>query len=155
MLRITLAVIHLIALVMGMSAIDVRARMLRRVRSDATALREAFAADTMWGIAALLWISTGLWRWIGGTEKAPSYYVSNHIFMAKMGFFVLILLLELWPMITLIRWRIQAGRGKLAPLEEIAPTASRIAIISRIQSLLLLFMLIAAVLMARGYGYSP
>lgn len=154
MLRITLAVLHLIALVMGMSAIDIRARYLRRLRADANALREAFLADAMWGIAALLWLSTGLWRWIDGTEKSPGYYANNHIFMAKMGLFVLILLLELWPMVTLIRWRIAVGKGRLPPVEEIAPAASRIAIVSRVQSLLLLAMLIAAVMAARGYGFT-
>ena len=155
MLRITLAVLHLIALVMGMSSIDIRARNLRRIRTDANALKEAFTADAMWGVAAFLWLSTGLWRWIAGTEKSPSYYANNHVFMAKMGFFVLIILLEIWPMITLIRWRIASKKGTLPPVEQIAPTASRIAIISRVQSLFLLFMLIAAVLMARGYGFSP
>lgn len=154
MLRITLAVLHLIALAIGMGAIDIRARNLRKLRTDDDALKDVFTADAMWGIAAILWASTGLWRWFAGTEKTPSYYVNNHIFLAKMGFFVLILLLELWPMITLIRWRLSAARGTLPSVEGLVPTANRIAMISRVQSLLLVAMLIAAVMMARGYGYT-
>lgn len=154
MLRVTLAVLHLIALAIGMGAIDIRARNLRKLRTDSDALKDAFAADAMWGIAAILWASTGLWRWFAGTEKAPSFYMNNHIFIAKMGLFVLVLLLELWPMITLIRWRLAAGRGTLGSVEQIAPVADRIAVISRVQSLLLVAMLIAAVMMARGYGLS-
>ena len=109
-------------------------------------------ADTMWAIAAVLWIGTGLWRWLGSTEKSASYYMQNHFFMGKMGFLVLILLLEIWPMVTLIRWRIAAGKGTFSVDEKVTSTAARIAGISRFQSLLLLLMLIFAVLMARGYG---
>ena len=155
MLRVTLAVLHLIALAIGMGAIDIRARNLRKLRTDSDALKDAFAADAMWGIAAILWATTGLWRWFAGTEKTPSYYMNNHIFIAKMGFFVAILLLEMWPMITLIKWRLAAGRGTLGPVDQIAPVADRIAIVSRIQFLLLIAMLVAAVMMARGYGLSP
>jgi putative membrane protein len=152
MLRISLAVLHLIALVIGMSAIDIRARNLRLLRTDYDALKDVFSADAMWGISAVIWASTGLWRWFAATEKATSYYMNNHIFMAKMGLFVLILLLELWPMITLIRWRMAASRGQITSVEHLVPTAKKIAVISRIQSVLLVAMLIAAVMMARGYG---
>lgn len=70
-----------------------------------------------------------------------------------MGLFVLILLLELWPMITLIRWRIAASRGQITSVDPLVPTANRIAMISRIQSVLLVVMLVLAVMMARGYGF--
>jgi putative membrane protein len=153
MLRIILAVAHLVALVMGMSSIDMRARSLRRLRTEPNALRNAFTADTMWGIAAALWISTGLWRWFAGTEKSPAYYPNNHIFLAKMGFLLLILLLEIWPMVTLIRWRIAAKNGTLPPMDQLAETGGKLAIVSRVQALLVFAMLIAAVMMARGYGF--
>src|SRR5215210_7449591 len=111
MLRIALAAIHLLALGVGLGAVWARARALGERPFDGAAARRAFAADTWWGVAAGLWISTGLWRLLAGTEKATSYYLSNHVFFAKMGFFVLILALEIWPMITLIRWRRAAARG--------------------------------------------
>ncbi len=53
----------------------------------------------------LLWLSTGLWRWLGGIEKARDYYLTQPMFYAKLGLFVLLLLLELWPMVTFVRWR--------------------------------------------------
>src|SRR5688500_19665277 len=125
-----------------MGAIDIRARNLRLLRTDYDALKDVFTADAMWGISAVLFASTGLWRWFASTEKATSYYLNNHIFMAKMGLFVLILLLELWPMITLIRWRMAASRGTLKSVEPLVPAANRIALISRIQSVLLVAMLV-------------
>ena len=152
MLRIALAVLHLLALGIGLGAIHGRARALRALAASPDALRRAFAADAWWGIAALVWIATGLWRALAGTEKAPGYYWSNPVFHAKMGLFVLVFLLELRPMTTLTRWRRGAARGTLPPVAELAPTARTLARTSDLQTALLVAIVVAAVLMARGYG---
>lgn len=61
---------------------------------------------------------------------------------------VLIFALELWPMITLIRWRNQRGAGR--PAEEVAQpqVARRVVTISHVQALLIMAMVTAAVMMA-------
>ncbi len=153
MLRVTLAALHLVALGIGLGAVWVRASALRSVDRDRGALRRAFAADALWGIAALLWISTGLWRLFGALEKAPDYYWRNVLFHTKMGLLVAVLLLEVWPMVTLIRWRMASGgRGSLPSGSRLGNTARRIASISNVQAVLILFMVLVAVAMARGYG---
>lgn len=106
----------------------------------------------MWGIAAGLWIATGLWRWLGSTEKAVGYYTANHFFLGKMGLLAVILLLELLPMITLIRWRVALGRGEAPETVYQSAAARRIAIISHVQALLVVIMVFFATAMARGYG---
>src|SRR5690242_3363615 len=111
----------------------------------------AFTADTWWGVAAALWIATGLCRLLAGTEKATRYYMHNDFFFTKMTFLVIILLLEVGPMITLIRWRQIAGRGTSAWNPNPA-AARRIARISYIEAALVVAMVFAAVAMARGYG---
>ena len=150
MLRLLLAAMHLIALGIGLGAVWQRASSLNGPL-DRAAMVRAFRADTWWGIAAALWIATGLWRLFAGTEKASSYYMHNQFFFAKMLFLVIILLLEIGPMITLIRWRQIAGRGTSAwnpnPAE-----ARRIARISYVEAALIVAMVFAAVAMARGYG---
>lgn len=151
MLRLTLAVIHLLALGIGLGAIYARARATHRLKDGPDTLRDAFVADAWWGIAALLWISTGLWRAIAGLEKASSYYWTNHVFYAKMGLLVLVIALEIWPMVTLIRWRAASRQGSI-PSAELSTTGVRIARISDVQTLLAIGMVIAAVLLARGYG---
>jgi putative membrane protein len=152
MLRIALAVLHLLALGVGLGAVYGRARALNALAATPDALRRAFAADAWWGLAALLWVSTGFWRALAGTEKAPGYYWSNHVFYAKMGLFALVFLLELWPMTTLVRWRRAAARGTLPPADELARTGRGLARVSDVQTLLLVATVLAAVLMARGYG---
>jgi putative membrane protein len=115
-------------------------------------LQRVFSADGWWGAAAGLWIPTGLWRWMAGMEKSASYYTGNHVFMAKMGLLVLILVLEIWPMVTLIRWRRRAGADRAWTGADIVPRAKLLARISDVQLLLVIAIVVAAVSMARGYG---
>ena len=151
MLRIALAALHLLALGIGLGAVWARARALRERPLDVSAARRAFAADSWWGFAAALWIATGVWRLLAGTEKATSYYMHNHVFFAKMGCLALILVLELWPMITLIRWRRAATRRGDAWRPE-SSAAARVRAISYLEALLVVAMIVAAVMVARGYG---
>ena len=60
-IRWLLAALHLLALGIGLGAVWVRGNALRG-QPDKPALQQAFLADTFWGIAAALWIVTGLLR---------------------------------------------------------------------------------------------
>ncbi len=145
MLRWLLASLPLLALPLGLGAVWARQRALRAAL-DAEGLRRVFLADTLWGVAALLWIGTGLLRAFGGLEKGASYYLHDHVFYAKMGLLALILLLEIWPMSTLIRWRIALGRG--ASID--TTPALALARISQVQAGLVVLMVFAATALARG-----
>ncbi len=147
MTRWLLASVHLLALGIGLGAIWVRARAFRGP-FDGEGLRRLFGADSLWGLAAALWIGTGLWRLLGGIEKPTAYYLQNHVFWLKMGSLVVILLLELAPMMTLIRWRSDSRKG--VPVD--ARRASLYASISYVQAALVLVMVAAATAMARGIG---
>jgi putative membrane protein len=151
MLRLALAAIHLIALGLGLGAVLNRGTALREALAPG-ALRRAFKADALWGIAFGLWLATGLWRLFGETEKTVDYYMVNHAFFAKMGFLVVILALEIWPMITLIRWRGALRRSGSPETVVDVGAARRMAIISHVQATLVVLMVFAAVAMARGYG---
>ena len=146
-IRWLLATIHLLALGIGLGAIATRARGLRAPVSE-NRLPGVFIADALWGVAALLWISTGLWRAFGGLEKGSAYYLSSTAFLIKMMLLGLILILEVWPMLTLIRWRAARTKGNRLSLEA-APALARI---SAVQALLVVAMVFAATAMARGIG---
>lgn len=147
-LRWLLATLHLLALAIGFGAVWARARALRQ-RLDETGLRAVFIADGLWGLAALLWLVTGLWRAFGGVEKGTQYYLSNPVFHLKLTLFVVIFLLELPPMVGLIRWRIARQRG--TPVD--TARAPRYAKISSIQGVLLVLMVCAATAIARGFRF--
>jgi putative membrane protein len=146
-LRWLLAALHLLPLGLGLGAIHVRAKALRG-RLDREGLQHVFAADAWWGLAAFLWIGTGLWRLFGATEKSTEYYLDNHVFWTKMLLLLGVILMEIRPMLTLARWRRDVARG-LPPDTSSAP---RLARISRIQTVLILLILLAATAIARGIG---
>jgi putative membrane protein len=153
MLRTTLASLHLLALALGMMAVVLRGSALREA-PGASSLARALRMDAIWGIAAALWIVTGLWRLFGATEKPLAYYMANHWFMAKMSLFVLIVALEIHPMVVLMRARAALRRG-VAPASIVTPAiATRVAVIGHIQATLALAMIFMATAMARGYGLS-
>lgn len=151
MLRIILAAVHLLALAGGFSAVVQRSHALREPASAAS-LRRAMRADMSWGIAAGLWLATGLWRYLGGIEKDMAYYNHNHAFLTKMGLFLLIVALEISPMLTLIKWRAALAKGTAPETVAVTEVARKIARISGIQALLVVIMVFLAVTMARGLG---
>jgi putative membrane protein len=138
-----LAALHLLALGIGLGAVGVRAQVLGG-SLDRVALGRVFLADTFWGVAAVLWIVTGLLRAFAGFEKGTTYYLHNSVFLLKMALLILILGLEVWPMVTLIRWRIHETPD--------TTRAGRLARISWVQAALVILMVFAASAMARGYG---
>ncbi len=143
-----LSALHLLALALGLPAIFFRVRALRALASDASAVPRVLAADTAWGVAALLWLVTGLLRAFGGFEKGTPFYLHNGLFHLKLTVFVLIVLLELFPMVTFIRWRLVAARGGV-------PDTSRLGLLTRLSEVelaLTLALPFVAALMARGIG---
>ena len=147
MLQWLLASLHLLALGIGLAAVWTRGRALRG-QLDSNGLQRVFLADTLWGVAAVLWIATGLVRAFGGIEKGTAYYIQNDAFLIKMILLGLILILEVWPMVTLIQWRVRVRRNQL-PNTNVAAT---MASISWVQTGLVILMVFAATAMARGYG---
>lgn len=146
-MRLTLSALHLVALGIGLGAVWVRAATLR-APLDPPAVRRVLAADAWWGIAALVWLATGLARLFMGTEKATEYYLTNPLFHAKMGLFVLVLGLEMWPMLSMMKWRRGIRRG----VSYDTGNARTLATISTIEALIVIAMVFVASAIARGYG---
>jgi putative membrane protein len=148
MLSAVVSSLHLLALAIGLPAVFLRGRALKG-RLDADGVRRVLAADNVWGIAAGLWIVTGLLRAFGGLEKGTEFYLHSPLFWVKMALFVLVLLLEIRPMITFIRWRRQLGRGAAVDTS-VAPA---LYTHNHIELAIVVVMVFVASLMARGVGY--
>lgn len=144
-LRWLVATIHLLALGIGLGAIVGRARALH-APLDEGRLKPVFFADSLWGLAAVLWISTGMWRAFGGLEKGSAYYLGSTAFLIKMAMLGAIILLEIWPAMTVTRWRGALRKGRSPDLSA-APTLARISVV---QAVLVVAMVFAATAMARG-----
>lgn len=141
------AALHLLGLGIGLGSVWARGQALRGPL-DANGLARVFKADGWWGGAAFIWLSTGLVRLLTSLEKGPAYYFQSSFFHAKLTFFVLVLLLEILPMVTLIRWRKAVRKGE-------SPDTSRARAMARIstaQAILVVLIVFAAAGMARGFG---
>jgi putative membrane protein len=141
-----LATIHLWAFALGFWAVVSRGTAFRRMATGVGEARSVLIADNLWGISAVVLLVTGGMRAFGGYEKGTDYYLHQPLFHLKMTLFVLILLLEVAPMITLIKWRIARARGAAVDTGR----ATLFARISHIEALLLLLIVVAATGMARG-----
>ncbi|WP_339532384.1 DUF2214 family protein [Pseudomonas mucidolens] len=142
-----LAAVHLLAFAMAFTAVLARGKAFRGLdKANPTQVRRVLMADNIWGLSALGLLLTGGIRAFAGYEKGTDYYLQQPLFHLKMGVLILILLLEVAPMIRLIKWRIAWGRGTRVDMAGVG----RFAVISHVQALLVLLMVIAASGMARG-----
>jgi putative membrane protein len=138
--------LHVLALAIGLPAVFLRGRALRG-RLDRDGLGRLFAADSAWGLAALLWVTTGLLRAFAGLEKGTAFYLASSLFWGKLALFVLIIVLEVWPMVTFIRWRVALRSGR-------APDTSSTAalyVINHVELVLVVVIVFVASFMARGF----
>jgi putative membrane protein len=105
--------------------------------------RNLAKVDGWYGLSAVLVFVFGLtlWLWVG---KPPEFYNGNVLFQLKVGLFVLIALLSIYPTLFLLRNRNSAAA-------EIAVPAAVIWLL-RLELGLLVILPILAVLMARGVG---
>jgi len=139
--------LHVLALALGLSSVYLRGRALKGPL-DRNEIKRLLAADTVWGIAAALWIVTGLLRAFGGLEKGSQFYLQSPLFWTKMALFVTVILLEIWPMVTFIRWRRVLRRGEMPDTSR----ARALYLINHVEMALVVLMVFVASFMARGFG---
>jgi putative membrane protein len=121
--------------------------------TESPTYREAWllrVCDRWYGMFAGIVLVVGFLR-VFYFEKGNAYYFGNPFFHAKMGLFIAIGLLSIYPTVRFIKWRSQMTDGK-------APTLSSaeyrtIRAVLRLELVLLLGMVLCAALMARGFGY--
>ena len=139
-----LSAVHVLTLALGLGAVFLRGRALRRPL-DPEGWRRLLAADNAWGIAAGLWIASGFARvFYGGKE--PAFYWRNGFFWLKLALFGAVFLLELRPMTTFIRVRTAQKRGRPVPPFPVEQYRR----INSVEMGLVIAIVFAAALMARG-----
>jgi putative membrane protein len=139
--------LHVLAVALALASIFLRGRALRRLL-DADGFRRLFAADNVWGLSAVLLIATGAVRAFAGLEKGSAFYLASPLFWTKMSLLALVIVLEIWPMVTFVRWRRQLARGQ-------APDVSRaraLYAVTHAEMALVVLIVFVAAFMARGFG---
>lgn len=147
MLSAIVSALHVLALGIGLPSVFLRGHGLKGPL-DAHHLRPLFVADTLWGVAAVLWIVTGVLRAFGGLEKGTQFYLASSLFWTKLGLFGAVFALELWPMLTFIRWRRDLRRGRAPDLSR----ARTLYALNHVELALVIVIVFVASFMARGFG---
>jgi putative membrane protein len=124
--------------------------VLIRGRLTVENARRIQVADLVCGAAAGIVLIVGFLR-VFYFEKGASYYFHSIPFIAKMSLFALVGLLSIVPTLEFLSWRAALKQG-LLPV--VSPTRMRVLrrLIHR-ELAAVVFILLCAVLMARGIGY--
>lgn len=106
-------------------------------------LRNLLKVDAAYGLCALVVLACGLTLWFTGA-KPSAFYSGNPIFHAKLGLFVVVGLLSIYPTVFLLRHRKSEAETLNVP--------AGVRRVLRLELALLAIIPVLAFLMARGVG---
>jgi putative membrane protein len=147
-LEAILAYVHFLAILTMVVFIASEAALCRVEWLNAAAVERIARVDMVYGIAAIAVLLTGLARtWWG--IKGTTWYWTNPLLHVKLGLFIIIGVLSIFPTLTYFRWR-KAVRssGTLPDAADIKKTRKLVMI----QAHLIALVPLVAVFLARGFG---
>jgi putative membrane protein len=112
-------------------------------------LQRVARTDLFYGMAAGIVFLTGLLRF-AYFGKGIHFYLGNPMFYVKVGMFLLVALISIYPTVQFLSWRKMLTQGTLPELDP--RTMTRLRAVIRLELGLLIVIPLLAVLMARGIG---
>ena len=142
------AYLHYLSFMVCFGALVLERRLIRPnpSREDATLM---VITDVVYGIAALGLLGSGILRVVVFAADS-SYYTANPLFWWKVGTYLAVGGLSLYPTITYILWALPLRRGELPHVSE--ALANRLRWILNIELAGFAAIPLMATLMARGVG---
>ena len=111
--------------------------------------RRILQVDSAYGISALILIIVGLLR-VFFFEKGSAFYLNNTMYWVKMGLFILVGLLSIYPTVRFLKWRIALKENNAPEITDDEYKKIRLFVHLELTGILLI--LIVAPMMARGIG---
>jgi putative membrane protein len=146
---VTAAFIHHAAAFLVVAALMVELVLLKQELTVQSA-RSVLRMDLVYGVAATLLLIVGFFRVIH-TEKGMAYYFASGSFLTKLALFIIVGLLSIYPTLTFLRWR-KALHEQRVP-EFPSAVRRKVRTLIHIELTLLFFIMLMAVMMARGVWY--
>jgi putative membrane protein len=146
--RAGVAYVHYLSFMVCFGALVLERRLLKPSpgRSEATLM---VITDIVYGIAALALLGSGILRVLYFGQPS-AFYTENPLFWWKVGLYLSVGALSLYPTITYILWAIPLRKGALPEVSE--GLARRLGWVINIELLGFSFIPFLATLMARGVG---
>jgi putative membrane protein len=146
---ITAAFIHHAAAFLVVAALMAELVVLKSELTP-TSARSVLRMDTVYGIAALVLLVAGFVR-VFHTEKGSAYYFDSGPFLVKLGLFIVVGLLSIYPTMKFVSWRKALREGRVPDFD--AATRRKVRMLVHIELTLLFVIMLMAVLMARGIWF--
>jgi len=142
------AYVHYLSFMVCFGALVLERRLIRAdpSREDATLM---VITDVVYGIAALALLLSGIAR-VLHFGQGSAFYTENPLFWVKVGTYLAVGALSLYPTITYILWAIPLRKGELPQVSE--GLANRLRWILNIELVGFATIPFLATLMARGVG---
>ena len=142
------AYLHYVSFMVCFAALVVERRLLRPDpdRRSATAM---VITDIIYGLAALALLVSGIFR-VLYYGQGSEFYTQNPLFWWKVGLYLSVGALSLYPTITYILWAIPLRKGELPKVSQ--ALATRLGWIINVELVGFAFVPLLATLMARGVG---
>ena len=106
--------------------------------------------DLIFGIAAGVVLAVGMLR-VAFFEKGPGYYWRDAFFLIKLGAFILVGLISIYPTRIFLSWSKALKAGAAPQVDEGRTRSVRMCMMLELTGVLVI--LACAALMARGFGY--
>lgn len=147
-LEAVLAYLHLLAILTMVVFISSEAALCRVQWLNAAVVERLAKVDMIYGIAAIAVLATGIARtWWG--VKGTAWYWTNPLLHVKLGLFIIVGALSIFPTLTYFRWRkTLRSTGKLPIGGDIEKTRRLVMM----QAHLIALIPLVAVFLARGFG---
>ena len=146
--RAGVAYVHYLSFMLCFGALVLERRLIKAnpSKQDATLM---VITDVVYGIAALALLGSGILR-VLYFGQGSEFYTENPLFWWKVGVYLAVGGLSLYPTITYILWAIPLRKGELPQVSE--ALAKRLAWLLNIELVGFATIPLMATLMARGVG---
>lgn len=136
--------IHFISIMIVFAMVAAELVLVQKTVSRSV-VKKLFVVDGIYGAFSLILVGAGLYMWLGGIGKPVEFYNQNVLLHLKVGLFLMVGILSLWP----TRYYFKHRKGDSSDQLEIPKFIKSIILVELI---ILIIVPVLAVFLARGYG---
>ncbi len=148
--KASIAYVHYLSFMICFGALVLERKVLK-VSLDQKETLTLIVTDVVYGLAALTLLGSGIYR-VLYFGQGSDFYTHNPIFWIKVGVFIFVGALSLYPTITYILWAIPLSKGELPTIN--SNLVNRMRTIINIEIFGFVTIPFFATMMARGIGLS-